>query len=286
MHAHRDAELMKEHVAHMLSEGQIDEKMATELLKPPDKKREYTVEYLATLPTYTGQQPEMATFETAEKRRRQRDKEQLKFIEDYRAGRIDEEGNRLAPDSEDGTSDHDSVVSQETDVSVEERVNVRPTMGGKTLPLRPRNISLTSVLEPSPSPEPEPEPRPSLKRKHSSLPPSPVQQPKPKPKRSRPAKIVVPDPLPGGKTYEGYSYVQLVAAGRWRQIYTPGSKDGVRKALIEDDFNIAKGLPWNFATYKKDVGKYKIFKTECPEELRTAETKGPADGDDENEEGE
>lgn len=85
--------------------------MATGLLKPLDKKREYTAEYLATLPTFTGQQPEMITLEIAEKRRRQHDMEQLKFTEDHRAGRIDQEENRLAPDSEDGGTEHGSIAS-------------------------------------------------------------------------------------------------------------------------------------------------------------------------------
>jgi hypothetical protein len=279
MHAHREAEGMKEHVAHLRADGQIDEKMATELLKPLDKKREYTADYLATLPTYTDQQPDMVSFETAEKHRRKRDKKQLKWIEDYEAGRIDENGNRLVPDSEDGGSEHGSVVLQMSDGSVEERVDVHLAMRGKILPLRPRNFLLTVVLEPSTSPEPVSPP--SHKRTLSSAQPSPSQQPRPK--RSKPAKVVVPDPLPNGKTYEAYSYVQLVAAGRYRQIYTPGSKDGVRKALIEDDFNIDKGLQRNFAPWKKDVNKYKTFKTKVPEELKNLATKEPVEEDEDEE---
>lgn len=104
MQAHREAEGMKEHIVQMIPEGQIDEKMATELLKPLHQKREYTTKYLATHPNYTGKQPEMTTFEQAEKLRRKKDKEQLRWVEDYDAGRIDENGDRLVPDSpEDGS---------------------------------------------------------------------------------------------------------------------------------------------------------------------------------------
>ncbi|KAJ4343519.1 hypothetical protein N0V87_000286 [Didymella glomerata] len=280
MHAHREAEGMKEHVARLRADGQIDEKMATELLKPLDKKREYTADYLATLPTYTDQQPDVVSFETAEKHRRKRDKEQLKWIEDYEAGRIDENGNRLVPDNEDGGSEHGSVVSQMSDVSVEERVDVHLATRGKILPLRPRNFLLTVMLGPSSSPEPVSPP--SHKLTLSSAQPSPAQQPRPR--RSKPTKVVVPDPLPNGETYEAYSYVQLVAAGRYRQIYTPGSKDGVRKALIEDGFNIDKGLQRNFAPWKKDVNKYKTFKTKVPEELKNPATKEPVEEDEDEEE--
>lgn len=86
----------------------------------------------------------MVSFETAEKHRRKRDKEQLKWIEDFKAGRIDENGNRLVPEDEDEGSEHDSTVSQETEVSVEERVDARPT-GGKALSLQPHNLALRLV---------------------------------------------------------------------------------------------------------------------------------------------
>jgi hypothetical protein len=266
MHAHHDAEMMKEHVTLMRSTGQIDEKMATELLKPLDKKREWTADYLSTLPTYTGQQPEMDSFETAEKHRRRRDKEQLKFIEGFAAGRIDEHGNPLAPDTEDGTSDS----SQPTEASEGE---ARPATGGKTLPFHPPKSFLTPHLEPSPSPPPEP-------ASASAQPPQPELQ---KRTRKQPAKVEPLTPLPGGRTYEGYSYNQLAAVGRERGIYTPGSAQGVRNALIQDDINVAQGLKRNFAEWKRKVGSYKTFKTAVPEELRTvaggvAEA-GEGDGD-------
>ena len=121
-----------------------DDKMANELVKPLDKGREYTAEYLAKFPSYTGKDPDMVSFETAEKHRRKRDKEQLKWVEDFEAGRIDEDGNRLVPEDEDEASEHESVVSQESEVSVEEHVDAHYT-GGKTLPLRPCNLSLTLI---------------------------------------------------------------------------------------------------------------------------------------------
>ena len=285
MHAHREAEGMKEHVARLRADGQIDEKIATELLKPLHQKREYTVEYLATHPEYTGQQPEMPTFEQAEKLRRKKDKEQLKWVEDYGVGRIDENGNRLVPDSpEYGGFEHSSGASQETEVSVEERVDACPARGGKTLSLRTRNFSLTQAKEPSPSPEPVSPP--SSKRPHSATQPFTAKQPAPRPKRTKPRKVVVPDPLPGGRAYEQYSYNQLVAVGRWRQIYTPGGKDEVRQAIIEDDYNINKGLPRNHAKWKKGVNKYRVFMTECPAELRIPETREPFNDEGEAGEGE
>ncbi|KAJ4370317.1 hypothetical protein N0V86_009054 [Didymella sp. IMI 355093] len=230
--------------------------MPTELLKPLDKKRERTAEYLSTLPTYTGQQPEMDSFETAEKHRRKRDKEQLKFIEGFEAGRIDKHGNSLAPDTEDGASEGTSDSSQPTEGSV---VEARPTTGGKTLPFQPHKSFLTQELEPSPSPSPEP----------ASALAQPSQPELQKRKRKRPEKVDPLIPLPGGRTYEGYSYNQLAAVGRERGIYTPGSAQGVRNALIQDDINVAQGLKRNVADWKRKVGSYKMFKTAVPEELRT-----------------
>jgi hypothetical protein len=87
-----------------------------------------------------------------------------------------------------------------------------------------------------------------------------------------------------------YSYNQLVAVGRWHQIFTPGGKEEVREAIIEDDYNVNKGLPRNHTKYKKGVDKYKKFTTACPEELRTPEIRGPFEDEnkeeDEDEEGE
>ncbi|KAF3047105.1 hypothetical protein E8E12_011258 [Didymella heteroderae] len=274
MHAHREAQMMTEHVVRMRSASQVDEKMATELLKPLHKKRDWTAEYLSTLPTYTDQQPEMDTFETAEKHRRKRDKEQLKLIEDFEAGRIDEHGNRLVPDSGDGGSEHGSVVSQLTNVSdVDARIDARPNTGGKIMPMRPRTPSLTSKLEPSASPSPEP--RPSPEPAPSSARPSRAQ---PKRKRKKSEKVDPVAALPGGLTYEGYSYNELVAVGRVRKIRTPGGTDRVRDALIQDDINIAQGLERDVAPWKEDVNKYKTFKTGVPEELK-ATANGPMEED-------
>lgn len=265
MHAHRDAEMMKEHVALMRSARKIDDKMVIELLKPLDKKREWTEEYLETLPNYTGVQPKMAPFETAYKHQRKRDKEMLTFVEDFEAGRIDEDGNPIAQDNADEAVVSGSDTSQLTDVTeLEECIEAHPTMSRNTLSLRPRNSSSTPAPElaiASVSSSSSPEPAPKAAR--------PSQTPPPKRKRKRPEKVDLLQPLKGGKTYQGYNYNQLVAVGRERGIYTPGNAQGVRNALIQDDINIAQGLERNVADHKKKVNSYKKFKTEVPDELKT-----------------
>lgn len=47
--------------------------------------------------------------------------------------------------------------------------------------------------------------------------------------------------------------------------------------MIEDDFNRDKGLPRNFAPWKKDINKHKTFKTQVPEELKITATKKPTE---------
>lgn len=265
MHAHRDAEMMKEHVALMRSAGKIDDKMAIELPKPLDKKREWTKEYLETLPNYTGVQPKMAPFEMAYKHQRKRDKEMLTFVENFEAGRINKDGNPVAQDDADEAVMSGSDTSQLTDVTeLEERIEAHPTTGSNTLSLRPRDSSSTpapelAIASLSSSPSPGPASKAAL----------PSQTPPPKRKRKRPEKVDPLQPLNGGKTYQGYNYDQLVAVGRVRGIYTPGNAQGVRNALIQDDINVAQGLKRNVADYKKKVNSYKKFKTEVPDELKT-----------------
>ncbi|KAF1927644.1 uncharacterized protein M421DRAFT_172112 [Didymella exigua CBS 183.55] len=277
MQAHREAQMMQEHVALLRGADKIDEHMATELLKPLDRKREYTAEYLSNFLNYTGVQPPMASLETADKNRRKRDREMLKIVQDFEAGRIDEHGSRIVEESDEDASEDDSVASQLADDSEpeEERVDVRPAMSGKTLALRFHTFSLTPALESSASPPAPPSPESA----------SPSAQPAaaqpPKRKRRRPEKVDPLTPLPGGKTYEGYSYNQLAAAGRERGIYTPGGAQSIRNALIQDDINVAQGLKRNIAGWKKKANMNKTFKTSVPEELRTKvpEPEGDREGD-------
>lgn len=119
MHAHRDAQMMAEHVASLHTHHIVDDAMAAELLKPVVQHRNYTKQYLGTHPDYTSFQPEMTTVATAHRHQKQRDMEMKKFVKDFKAGRIDEDGNPIAQDDVIDTvdSDGDSEDSELTDIS-------------------------------------------------------------------------------------------------------------------------------------------------------------------------
>ncbi|KAJ4993190.1 hypothetical protein SVAN01_01165 [Stagonosporopsis vannaccii] len=100
MHSTRDALMNTEHVTFLRQHRMIETAMAVELMKPLHRGRQYTEAYLATHPDYTGIQPEMTALSTAERHQEKRDKEMEKFIEDYEAGRIDEDGNPVSRDGD------------------------------------------------------------------------------------------------------------------------------------------------------------------------------------------
>lgn len=244
MHARRDADLMAEHVAHLRSHGQIDQVMATELAKPFDRDRKYTPAYLQTHPDYTGVQPDMPALTTADRHQKKRDKEMLKFVEDFEAGRIDEDGNPTGEGIALDATESGNDSSQLTDLSeLEARIEVQVGSTTATSPLRPRESSST----PAPAAAPA-----SLSS--SSQASEAASRPKPRVSK-RKSKVEPLEPSPGVDDYSGYSYYELLAVCRDRNILGGGDTQEVRKRLIQDDINVKEGLPRDVVTWKGKVRK-------------------------------
>ncbi|KAH7092301.1 hypothetical protein FB567DRAFT_545468 [Paraphoma chrysanthemicola] len=97
-HAANEDAMMVEHAKSIRAAGLIGEEMETQLSQPwhrtGELKRHYTKEYLEMHPEHTGSNAiEMPTYETALKKQRERDRAQEKWLADWRAGKIDDDGN-------------------------------------------------------------------------------------------------------------------------------------------------------------------------------------------------
>lgn len=146
MHATRDVLMNAEHVTLLQKHGTVEIDMAVELLKPFHRRRIYTEEYLRTHPEYTGIQPEMTAFSTAERHQKKRDKDMEKLVEDYEAGRIDEDGNPIAQDG--------NGIVHNTVIDAPSRFHDRSEYPTNSPSIPPRTVTSRTL---SPSPEASPE---------------------------------------------------------------------------------------------------------------------------------
>ncbi|KAJ8119142.1 hypothetical protein OPT61_g35 [Boeremia exigua] len=257
MHMHREALMRDEHVAFLYKNGIVDAAMAVELMKPVDKDRNYTEEYLQTHPDYTGVQPEMTALSTADRHQKQRDREMEKIVKNYEAGRIDEHGNSIANDDTKSDSD-DSELTDLAELEshldyvdeATERLENAPQV-----PLayhhNPSSLSATRAASRSP-------PRSLYAPKTASA--------RESPDRKRKCRVDPIQPLSGGEDYSQYKYYQLLAVCRERQIYSSGDTQEVRNCLIQDDINIQQGLPRDIARWKGHIRK--DFKNGVPHALK------------------
>lgn len=112
--------MMQAHAQAVRAVGLIDTEMETELSQPwhriGEVRRHYTKEYLEMHPEHTGSNAvEMPTYETALRKQKERDRAQEKWLADWRAGRIDDEGNRIGGNEQSsGSSSTWETNSEET----------------------------------------------------------------------------------------------------------------------------------------------------------------------------
>jgi hypothetical protein len=110
--------LMLAHTQRLYSNNIIDDEMATQLSQPWHKsgelKLKYTKEYLELHPDYTGKDAhDMLSLEWAMRKRKENDRKMEKWIEDWRAGKIDDNGDPIGDYSESSSSS--SLSSGEED---------------------------------------------------------------------------------------------------------------------------------------------------------------------------
>lgn len=306
-HAATEDVMMAAHAKHMQENDLIDDQMAGELSKPRRHFNEvtvkYTSEYLAMNPSYTGQDyDEMPTLEMALRRQKERDHAMLKLLKDFRAGKVDEAGNRITNRCE-SSSISPRGSKRESDASNGEPGNIMKKQrgissnvskdkcsGGTTMTVddssnssssqsptqkRSKGKQHTDPFEPS-----SVENRSILNKSYvfivnsAGVPPttatttsisSSYSSSSSLPKKKR---IVTPiPPLPGHPTYADIGYYQLTALCRQRNIPSSGNEQEVRNTLILDDSNVAQGLKREVS---KSQGSKRKYKHHPPMELKTA----------------
>lgn len=284
LHATRNATSMAAHVAHLQAQGLIDDNMATELLKPYDKCK-FSTEYLATHPDYTGVQPDMSTFVTADRHRAKRDKEMEQFIKDFKAGRIDEWGNpikqevytkavesgvvQLDPESVTNTIDDNESKSKSSQIDPS-KIEAALGLLALSTPADSAQIQAALGLLALSAPT-APSPEPSTTVSTPILDPaSMTSSAQPKPRKRKPKVAVKPlVPGPGALDYSEFKYGELVAECRRRKIMGGGTTQAVRNHLIQDDINVKQGLPRKMMRYQGQVRK--VYKHEAPAALQTSQ---------------
>ncbi|KAH7068357.1 hypothetical protein BKA63DRAFT_521615 [Paraphoma chrysanthemicola] len=97
-HAATEDAMMVEHARSLRAAGLIGEEMEAQLSqvwhRTGELKRQYTKGYLKMHPEHTGSNAtEMPTYETALRKQKERDRAQEQWLADWRAGKIDDDGN-------------------------------------------------------------------------------------------------------------------------------------------------------------------------------------------------
>lgn len=257
MHEHRGALMIAQHVEILRRHNIVDAAMAAELMKPVYRDRKYTPAYLGTHPDYTGVQPEMTALSTADRHQKQRDNEMKKLVKDYEVGLIDEDGNPN-PDVEYATAQDANIESSESNSDHNSEPAISPQY----------STDASEAAEPmSPS---QPSSKSSSLVLHASDESEISSTPEP-PARKRKYRVNPLQPLPGGEDYSQYKYYPLLAVCRERQIFASGDTQEVRNCLIQDDINIAQGLPRDIAKWKSIM--YKNFKHDVPDALKQSGVK-------------
>lgn len=276
MHAHRDALISAEHIAFLRQHSMIDDTMAQELSKPNDRERKYTAEYLGTHPDYTGIQPEMTALSTADRHQKQRDKNMEKFVKDFEAGLIDENGDPNPAARYFNTEDDDSQASKDgNDTHKPEPYDPNAFLKLDTSlyrfsdPLEKESAESPMIVDYARSHNVYATSKQKSKSPSASSQASGTGTSSTLTRTRKPKYRVAPlQPLPGGEDYSQYNYYQLLAVCRERQIYSTGDTQEVRNRLIQDDINVAQGLPRDLAKCKRNL--YKDFKTDVPDALKKA----------------
>jgi hypothetical protein len=112
--------MMLAHTQRLRSSNIIDDEIATQLSQPWHKSGElkvkYTKEYLELHPDYTGKDAhDMLGLEWAKRKRKDNDRKMEKWLEDWRARKIDDNGNPIGDYSESSSSSSLSSGDEDED---------------------------------------------------------------------------------------------------------------------------------------------------------------------------
>ncbi|KAF2795997.1 hypothetical protein K505DRAFT_373520 [Melanomma pulvis-pyrius CBS 109.77] len=277
--ASTESRLMAEHAALLLERNIIDADTAAKLSTPWHKtgvlSLQWEEKYLQDRsPTLQGG-GEIMDLEKARRIAARKDAAERKWLADFEAGRIDEDGKRISPPQ----SNSDVDVSSGSDIEVllasppkKVAAPKKAATPKKEAPKKEaiKKVASGRVSKPSqaankmalpPIPEAEEPQDPS-----STVPPPPPPAVKPapgaksRPRKGKPANFIVPDP--GAENYEQFSYMELLAIGRERGLKTGGDEWKVRERLISDDNAVRDGTERDLATYGRSGARK--FQTKAP----------------------
>ncbi|KAF2643889.1 hypothetical protein P280DRAFT_514880 [Massarina eburnea CBS 473.64] len=189
---------------------------------------------------------EIMSLEEAEAIAEKKDEERLKFLEQYAAGEIDEDGNTIMSDAE---ADDEPAATGDAAL----RAALKET--ATRLIKKPVSVKARRAR---PAAHPV---VPSASGSHDSpilLAVSADDEPSAEgPVRAAPVK-----PLPGMSDYEQYDYYQLAALCHERNVVSGQGVAVIRQRLIQDDINVVQGLPRDAKPYAKE--KKRARKTVAP----------------------
>jgi hypothetical protein len=273
--------MMQNHAQCLLEAGVIDADQAARLAVPWHEKgvlngRIWDEKYLDAS---RKADLEIMSLEKAKKIQARKDAKMKKWLENWEAGRIDEDGKPIV---------QDVVVSDETEVENEDEGD-----GGLTTDETESEVEVVQTKKKPPIGRallaqktqltPIAEEKSSIMASPLPAPVNLIPRPPPTPQKST---ISRPIGIPGTPSeampdYKGFSYYQLVALCRKRGLSSGGKTDKVRARLMADDVAVRDG------TARKDLATYSIsekkreYKTEAPEvHVPTKRKRGGMEEDD------
>ena len=259
-HAAKESMMMREHAKSLLKAGVIDKDMANQLSRPWHQTgildMQWNKKYLDPAKD-SGE--EMMSIEKARKIKSRKDLKMQKWIEDFEAGKIDQDGNPIITDAapKAPAKKAEAAPAMESEKEVE-----------KDTPEKGK--SQKEATPPSKPTIPAPPPAPKVAKAPKAKTPAPQ----------------LPQPIAGGSDYKDYNYFQLAAICRDRNLVSGGKADVLRARLIEDDTLVHEGKertnksPYDYAKFKRN------FKTQAPVAATSSKRKRGGDDQEQGEENE
>ncbi|KAF2126745.1 hypothetical protein P153DRAFT_388068 [Dothidotthia symphoricarpi CBS 119687] len=275
--------MMVEHANLARESGLIDEETATQLSqswhRSGELQMQWKPEYLRIHPEYAAGEKDVAvSLDTAMKRQKEKDRRDIKFIKDWRAGKVDEDGNKIqrnregmdATEAAEGTShgsEAASVGGITTPSTRQANSDGRPGSSSSfalasSSPVTGPSNNVSSAKISTSRPEVKHPAKPSPQTYTFASPQTGAQLPPAKsaPLRIRKPKSDIPPPLhplPNHPDYSSFVYGEVAALCRQRNLPGGGATHELRNRLIQDDINVARGLPREKRTYKGNKRAYK-----------------------------
>lgn len=274
-HAFNEHQGMLAFAAAARSHNLLDEETLEALSKPWQEKgtmdMQWKPEYLDA--SKKAPDDEVMDLKQAELIARRKDAAEKKFLKDFYAGKIDENGNKIDAEvtflgekkSSATTKNSKGKAKEKED---EKKEPLKKVTSGKITKKPPANKSKTKVeiitfevakvLPIAEAPTPTSQNPPSLEGPRTK-----ATNPNPPPvvtNKNPPAVSQAVTPLPVRPSYDEYTYYQLAALCFERNLVSGGKENILRNRLVQDDINVIQGLPREAKTYAKEKDRARKHK--------------------------